>query len=104
MSGGLPAWATKLVKPDVVVIQSGRKFFNGTPLPDQTVLDRYKSERPGVTIVRTDLDDGAQGLDTTNDADGDDIAIVTDGDSVRVKQAVLVAGKHKWKTVKSIQK
>ena len=32
------------------------------------------------------------------------LIIVTDGDSVRVKQAVLVAGKRKWKTVKSIQK
>jgi competence protein ComEC len=94
----------RAVQPDVVVIQSGRKAFSGTFLPDQSTIDRYKKERPGVTIVRTDEGDEAQGLDTTNDADGDDIAILTDGDSLRVRQAKLVQGKRKWVTVKTLPK
>jgi hypothetical protein len=92
------------VQPDVIVIQSGRKAFSGTFLPDQTVLERYKKERPGVTILRTDEGDEAEGLDTTNDADGDDIAILTDGDSLRARQAKLSGGKRRWVTVKKIQK
>jgi len=54
--------------------------------------------------VRTDEGDEAQGLDTTNDADGDDIAILTDGDSLRVRQARISGGKRRWVTVKTIQK
>jgi hypothetical protein len=68
------------------------------------VLDRYKKELPGSVIVRTDEGDEAQGLDTTNDADGDDIAILTDGDSLRVRQARISGGKRRWVTVKTIQK
>ncbi len=94
----------RAVQPDVVVIQSGRRPFNGTFLPDRSVLDRYKKERPGVTIVRTDEGDEAQGLDSTNDADGDDIAILTDGDSLRVRQAVLSGGKRQWVTVRKLPK
>ena len=94
----------RAVQPSVIVIQSGRKAFSGTFLPDSTVLARYQKERPGVTIVRTDQDDEAEGLDTTNDADGDDIAILTDGDSLRVRQAVLAGGKRQWVTVRKIQK
>jgi len=92
----------RAVQPDVVVIQSGRKSFSGTFLPDKSVIDRYKKERPGITIVRTDEGDQAQGLDTTNDADGDDIAILTDGDSLQVRQARLSGGKRKWVTVKKL--
>jgi len=94
----------RAVQPDVVVIQSGRKAFAGTFLPDKGVLARYKTERPGAIIVRTDEGDEAQGLDTMNDADGDDIAILTDGDSLRVLQAMLIGGKRQWVTVKKIQK
>ncbi|MBZ5635354.1 MAG: MBL fold metallo-hydrolase [Acidobacteriia bacterium] len=94
----------RAVQPDVIVIQSGRKAFSGTFLPDQSVIDRYKKERPGVTIVRTDEGDEQQGLDTTNDADGDDIAILTDGDSLRVRQARLSGSKRQWVTVKKLQK
>ena len=94
----------RAVQPEVVVIQSGRKAFSGTFLPDQGVLDRYKKELPGSVIVRTDEGDEAQGLDTTNDADGDDIAILTDGDSLRVRQARISGGKRRWVTVKTIQK
>jgi competence protein ComEC len=94
----------RAVQPDVVVIQSGRKAFSGVFLPDQSVLDRYKKERPGITIVRTDEGDEAEGLDTTNDADGDDIAILTDGDSLRVRQARVSGGKRRWVTVTKLPK
>jgi beta-lactamase superfamily II metal-dependent hydrolase len=94
----------RAVQPEVIVIQSGRKAFSGTFLPDQSVLDRYQKELPNVTIVRTDEGDEKQGLDTTNDADGDDIAILTDGDSLRVRQARISNGKRRWVTVKKLQK
>ncbi|MCU1325496.1 MAG: hypothetical protein JWN34_866 [Bryobacterales bacterium] len=95
----------RAVQPDVVVIESGRKAFSGTFLPDQSVVDRYKKERPGALIVRTDDGDEAQHLDTMNDADGDDIAILTDGDSLRVRQAKLSSsGKRHWITVKALSK
>ena len=35
------------MQPEVIVVESGRKAFSGTFLPDQSVLDRYKKERPG---------------------------------------------------------
>jgi len=94
----------RAVKPEIVVIESGRKAFNGTFLPDQSVVDRYKKEFPQALIVRTDEGDEAAGLDTMNDADGDDIAILTDGDSLRVRQAKMSAGKRRWVTVKTLQK
>jgi hypothetical protein len=94
----------RAVQPDVIVIQSGRKAFSGTFLPDQGVLDRYKKERPGVTIVRTDQDDEAEHLGTLDDADGDDIAILTDGDTLRVRQARIAGGKRRWVTVKTLTK
>lgn len=94
----------RAVQPEVIVIQSGRKAFSGTFLPDRTVLARYKMELPAVTIVRTDEGDEAEGLDTKDDSDGDDIAIVTDGSSLRVRQAKVVGGKRRWVTVKTIKK
>ncbi len=94
----------RAVQPDVVVIMSGRKAFRGTYLPDASVIARYKKERPGVTIVRTDEQDEKQGLDTTNDADGDDILIYTDGDSLQVHQSMGPVNRKKWVKVKTIQK
>lgn len=94
----------RAVAPDVIVVQSGRKFFGGTPLPDKAVLERYKKERPNALIVRTDEGDEAAQLTTINDADGDDIAVLTDGDTLRVRQARLSGGKRRWVTLKTIQK
>jgi competence protein ComEC len=94
----------RAVQPDVVVIMSGRKAFSGTYLPDKTVLARYKQERPGVTIVRTDEQDEQQGLDTTNDADGDDILIFTDGDSLQVQQSQGPVNHRRWVKIRTIQK
>lgn len=94
----------RTVRPEIVVIMSGRKAFNGTFIPDASVIARYKKELPGVTIVRTDENDAEEGLDTTNDADGDDILIFTDGDSLQVRQARGPANHRKWVKVKKIQK
>jgi competence protein ComEC len=93
------------VQPDVVVVMSGRKSFAGTYLPDASTLARYKKVQPKVTIVRTDQDDEKQGLDTTNDQDGDDILIYTDGDSLQVHQSKPSSGgKRKWVKVRTVQK
>jgi len=94
----------RAVKPDVVVIMSGRKAFSGTFLPDKAVIDRYKKEFPSVTIVRTDEGDEKDGLDTTSDADGDDVLIFTDGDSLQVHQSRGPANHRKWVKLRSIQK
>lgn len=90
----------RAVQPDVIVIMSGRKLFNGTYLPDQTVLARYRRERPGVTIVRTDLND--QRRNTTNDADGDDVYMYTDGETLIVSQAVERNGRRLWRRVRTL--
>jgi hypothetical protein len=86
-----------------VVIFSGRKKFSGTFLPDATVLKRYKQVRPDVAILRTDEGDAEAGLDSTNDADGDDILLYTDGDSLRASQAVGPQGRRHWTLVKVAQ-
>ena len=95
----------RAVQPAVVVIMSGRKRFRGTFLPDQAVINRYRAENPGVVIVRTDEDDARQRRDTTNDQDGDDVYMYTDGESLRVFKAVPTsAGRRVWRRVTSIQK
>jgi competence protein ComEC len=92
------------VQPDVVVVMSGRKPFNGTFIPDATVLARYKAARPDVTVVRTDEGDAQQGLTSMSDADGDDILIFTDGDSLQVSQSRGPLGHRKWVKLRTIQK
>lgn len=85
----------RAVQPEVIVIQSGRKVFNGTYIPDQTVIDRYRRERPGVRILRTDLDD--QNRNTMTDADGDDVYMYTDGETLLAFQAVERNGRRVWR-------
>jgi beta-lactamase superfamily II metal-dependent hydrolase len=92
----------RAVKPDVIVIMSGRKAFRGTYLPDQTVLNRYRRENPRLTVVRTDDNDARQRRDTTNDADGDDIYMYTDGDTLRINTAVNAGGRRRWRLVKTL--
>jgi competence protein ComEC len=90
----------RAVQPEVIVIMSGRKRFNGTYLPDQTVLDRYRRERPGVRIVRTDLND--QNRNTLTDADGDDVYMYSDGETLIVSQAVERNGRKVWRRVTTL--
>jgi hypothetical protein len=92
------------VQPSVIVIMSGRKRYSGTFLPDQAVLDRYRRENPRLVVLRTDEDDARQRRDTTNDQDGDDVYMYTDGESMRVFKAVNVSGRRVWRRVTSIQK
>lgn len=94
----------RAVNPDVLVVMSGRKKFRTRFLPDKSTLDRYRKHNPDVVIVRTDERDATERRDTTNDADGDDVYIYTDGETLRVNRAVGPAGKKKWQRVKTIQR
>jgi competence protein ComEC len=77
----------KAVQPDIVVVMSGRRSFGGRHLPDETVLQRITTHVPGVTILRTDHLDEEEGLKPPADADGDDIFMFTDGQTLRAFQA-----------------
>jgi beta-lactamase superfamily II metal-dependent hydrolase len=94
----------RAVRPDVIVVMSGRKPFNGTFLPDPAVLERYRRENSRLVVVRTDEGDAREGLDTTNDQDGDDVYMYTDGDSLRVFRAVGPNGRKQWRRVSTLQK
>ena len=97
----------RAVKPDIIVIMSGRKDFGTSSksvfLPDNSVIARYKKENPKVTVLRTDEGDEKEGLDTTNDADGDDIYMYTDGDSLRAYEAVGPTNPRRWKLMKTLR-
>ena len=90
----------RAVQPEVIVIMSGRKAFMGTYLPDQSVINRYRRERPGVTIVRTDRND--QNRNTMTDADGDDVYMYTDGETLIVSQAIERNGRRVWRRVATL--
>ena len=94
----------RAVQPAVIVIMSGRKAYNGTFLPDRSVLGRYRRENSRVVVVRTDEADGRERRDTTNDQDGDDVYMYTDGDSLRVFRAVGPTGAKQWRRVTTLQK
>jgi hypothetical protein len=86
------------------VVMSGRKPYNGTFLPDRSVLERYRRENPRVVVVRTDEGDSRERRDTTNDQDGDDVYMYTDGESLRVFSAVGRPGARQWRRVTTLQK
>ena len=65
--------------PEIAVIQSGRKSFSGTFLPDQSTISRYLAILPNAVILRTDFQDQTEGLNANSDTDGDHIWIGTDG-------------------------
>jgi beta-lactamase superfamily II metal-dependent hydrolase len=94
----------RAVRPDVIVIMSGRKPFGGTFLPDRSVLERYRRENSRLVVVRTDTNDVRERRDTTNDQDGDDVYMYTDGDTLRVFRAVARAGARQWRRVSTLQK
>lgn len=94
----------RAVQPQVAVVQSGRRrVFGRARLPDQSVLNRYYREFPGVEIVRTDLMDTEERRTAANDEDGDDIFMFSDGSELRVLQARLVNGRREWVTVKVLR-
>lgn len=90
----------RAVRPEVIVVMSGRKRFSGTYLPDRAVLERYRDERPGIRIVRTDRDD--QNRNTLTDADGDDVYMYSDGETLIVSQAVERRGRRVWQRVTTL--
>jgi beta-lactamase superfamily II metal-dependent hydrolase len=94
----------RAVQPAIIVIMSGRKRYSGTFLPDQAVIDRYRREKSNVVVLRTDEDDARQRRDTTNDQDGDDVYMYTDGETLRVFKAVGSKGRRVWRRVTTIQK
>jgi len=70
------------VNPDYVIVESGRKCFNGTHLPDMTTLARYCAHNPNVHIYRTDEGDAA--LDAKGAVNGDNIVLRTNGQATEV--------------------
>jgi beta-lactamase superfamily II metal-dependent hydrolase len=90
------------VRPDIVVVMSGRRSYGGRWLPDETVLDRYAEVNPDVLIVRTDDKDEAEGRTGKDDQDGDDIYMRTDGRRLRVYQAVGADRRRYWRLVDSL--
>ena len=73
-----------MTEPDIVVVQSGRKSFSGTFIPDASTLERYCCHDPSTRIYRTDLGDEASGLIGRGAADGDHIVIRTNGTNLTV--------------------
>lgn len=69
----------KVVKPEVVVVQSGRQSFGGTFLPDGSTLERICCLDPAPRIFRTDQGDEGAGLTGANDTDGDHVVIRSNG-------------------------
>lgn len=72
------------VDPSIIIVNSGRKSFSGTFLPDATTLERYCSHNPQIRIYRTDQDDEAEGRTTKTDKDDDHVVIRTNGKAIQV--------------------
>jgi competence protein ComEC len=66
------------VDPDILIVESGRKDFNGTFLPDVSTLQRYCTHRSGIKIFRTDQGD-EHASEERDAVDGDDIVIRSNG-------------------------
>ena len=77
----------RAVDPEIVVVQSGRKSFGGTYLPDATTLRRYCDHDPAVQIYRTDQNDALDGLSESEAADGDHIVIRSNGAGTPIVEA-----------------
>jgi hypothetical protein len=68
-----------------VIVQSGRKVFSGTFIPDAPALRRYCCADTETRIYRTDQDDEADGMTAANDSDGDHVVIRTNGTEMGVE-------------------
>lgn len=77
------------VNPDYVIVQSGRKCYSGTHIPDMSTLLRYCSHNPAVKIYRTD--EGDAGLATNAAVNGDHIVLRTNGSVIEVLEGVQAA-------------
>jgi competence protein ComEC len=74
------------VNPEYVIVQSGRKCFNGTHIPDMSTLQRYCDHNSAVKIFRTD--EGDAGLSTSEAVNGDHVVLRTNGSVIEVLQGV----------------
>lgn len=70
------------VNPNFVVVQSGRKCFNGRQLPDMTTLRRYCDLNNATRFFRTDH--GDEGMSTRDAVNGDHIVLRTNGQVLEV--------------------
>lgn len=84
------------VRPQVVVVMSGRRKYGTVILPDDTTLARYKAQMPDVKLVRTDRHDANESRTRATDADGDHVYAYTDGDQLTVFEARKLSGKWRW--------
>lgn len=75
----------RAVRPEVIVISSGRKAFNGTYIPDSSSVARYCALSNHPSVYRTDYRDAAEGRTTTTDTDGDHVVIRTNGRELKVE-------------------
>ena len=94
----------RAVQPAVIVIMSGRKQFNGAFLPDAAVIERYRRENPNLIVLRTDDRDAIERRDTTDDQDGDDVYMYTDGETLRISRAVGPPDRKRWRREATIQR
>ena len=69
-------------RPYFVIVQSGRKCFSGTYIPDMTTLQRYYTHNSAVRIFRTD--EGDAGLSTRGGVNGDHVVLRTNGTVIEV--------------------
>lgn len=67
------------VDPSIVIVQSGRRSFSGTFIPDSATLQRFCDHNPAIRIYRTDQNDEADGLGARASVDADHIVIRTNG-------------------------
>ncbi|MCP3673013.1 MAG: MBL fold metallo-hydrolase [Gammaproteobacteria bacterium] len=70
------------VSPEIVVVQSGRKCFNGRQLPDMTTLQRYCDSNSATRFYRTDHND--ESLLESDAVNGDHIVFRTNGQMLEV--------------------
>jgi competence protein ComEC len=74
------------VDPDFVIVQSGRKCFSGTHIPDMSTLMRYCAHKPSVRIFRTD--EGDAGKSTREAVDEDHVVLRSNGHVIEVVEGV----------------
>ena len=92
------------VSPEIAVIQSGRRSFGGTFIPDQSTIDRYQNLFPNVAILRTDHLDAAEGVNSKTDTDGDHIWMGTDGILLQAFQLRGQGNTVQWELVAELVK
>lgn len=71
----------RAVDPEILIVQSGRKSFGGTFIPDASTLQRYCDHNGNIKIYRTDLGDAEAGFTGKQAVDGDHVILRSNGKS-----------------------